>query len=199
MEYTGRFMAEPTDAYGSMPDEELARLVQNGDEQAFGVLVERYGQKLLRYGRKFLADPDNIEDIVQDVFLRVYQNIKSFDATRRFSPWIYRIAHNAFVNALKKSSRGSVPVFDFDALVAHQAYEDPVPAEKEREEIGVLLKRGLNTLTPAYREILILNYIEGLSYQAIADVLHIPMGTVGVRLSRARAALKEYISREQHV
>ena len=186
-----------TKPYPEMSDEELALLVRAADEGAFGMLMERYEPKLLRYGRKFLSDTSHIEDIVQDVFLRVYQNIKSFDATRRFSPWIYRIAHNAFVNALKKSSRGAVPVFDFDALVAHQVYEDPEEKEKEREELSVLLKDGLETLSPPYREILILHYIEDLSYQEIADVLRIPQGTVGVRLLRARNALKSYFAQKQ--
>ena len=188
-----------TKEYADMSDEELALLVQGGDERAFGALMGRYEQKLLRYGTKFLADKTHIEDIVQDIFLRVYQNIKSFDATRRFSPWIYRIAHNAFVNALRKSSRGDVPVFDFDALVAHQVYEDPVEKEKEREEMSVLLKEGLETLAPAYREILILHYLEDLSYQEIADVLQVPQGTVGVRLLRARGALKKYFAQKQNL
>ena len=90
-------------------DEAIATRVQKGDSEAFGQLVERYEEKLMRYARKFLRDPDDAKDIVQEVFIKSYQNIQSFDATRRFSPWIYRIAHNEFVNAIKKRSRG--PVF----------------------------------------------------------------------------------------
>lgn len=179
-------------------DEQLAQLTQSGDEAAFGLLLERYEPKLLRYGRKFLSDSAHIEDSVQDIFIKVYQNMRSFDTTRRFSPWIYRIAHNEFVNALKRASHDAVPVFDFDALVAHQVYEDPSVAEKEKEEMIVLLEKGLDHLTPPQREILVLFYLESLSYQEIADVLQVPIGTVGVRLLRARSTLKEYIS-QQHI
>jgi RNA polymerase sigma-70 factor (ECF subfamily) len=84
----------------ALTDEQIAVRVQSGEQELFGALMERYEPKLSRYGRKFLASPDNIDDIVQDVFISAYQNIQSFDLTRRFSPWIYRIAHNAYVNAL---------------------------------------------------------------------------------------------------
>lgn len=191
-------MQKPNDGYKAISDEELALLAQKGDEKAFVTLVERFEPKLSRYGTKFLSDTANIEDTVQDVFIKVYQNMQSFDATRRFSPWIYRIAHNEFVNALRKVSRGAVPVFDFDALVAHHVYEDPIIEAKEKEEMNVLLKKGLEALAPDQREILVLHYIEGLSYKEIVDVLQIPQGTVGVRILRARAALKKYVLREQN-
>ncbi len=82
-------------------DEELARAVQKGDKERFGVLMERYEKKLFRYGRRFLSQKENVEDAVQEVFIKTYQAIQSFDPEQRFSPWIYRIAHNMFVNALK--------------------------------------------------------------------------------------------------
>src|SRR6185369_16155577 len=79
-------------------DEQIVEEVQKGDTDAFGVLVERFEPKLLRYGRKFLATEEDIEDIAQDVFLSAYKNIQSVDTSLKFSPWIYRIAHNAFAN-----------------------------------------------------------------------------------------------------
>lgn len=172
-------------------DEALAARVQGGDEQAFAALMERYTAKLVRYGRRFLASADTIGDTVQDVFVTVYQNIQDFDATRRFSPWIYRIAHNAFVDTIRKEAKGPVFGLDFDRIVPHIAYEDPDEGEKEREEMRVLLERGLGNLSPAYREIIDLYYFENFSYREIADILHLPIGTVGIRLSRAKQALKK--------
>ncbi len=174
-------------------DEALAILVQDGDERAFAALMERYSGKLLRYGRRFLSSHDGIEDVVQDVFVTVYENIRDFDASRRFSPWIYRIAHNAFVDVLRKRAKEPLALFDFDRVVPHVVYEDPGEAEKEREEIRVLLEGSLGKLSAAYREIIDLYYFENFSYREIADILHIPIGTVGIRLSRARAALKKEI------
>jgi RNA polymerase sigma-70 factor (ECF subfamily) len=181
-----------------LSDEELARRLQQGDEQALALLMERYTGKLLRYGRRFLASHDDIGDIVQDVFISVYENIKSFDASRKFSPWLYRIAHNAFVNGLRRRSRE--PLYgldvDLDRLMPHLTYEDPAEKEKEAEEVRVLLEKGLEGLSPAYREIIDLYYYEDFGYREIADILHIPLGTVGIRLSRAKAALKKQMPKQ---
>ncbi len=100
-------------------DEEIAVLVQRGDTEPFGELVTRYEQKMLRYARKFLLGKEDAEDRVQNVFLKAYENIRSFDATRRFSPWLYRIAHNEFINAIKKKGKEPLPFFDPDILFPH--------------------------------------------------------------------------------
>lgn len=170
-------------------DEEAATRVQHGDKDAFGVLVDRYEAKLKRYGSKFLSREEDIEDIVQDAFVNAYQNIQSFNITQRFSPWMYRIAHNAFVNALSKRERG--PLFiDFDTLLSHPAYEDPSHTEREQKEMRTMLEQGLSKLKPHYREVLVLNYFEELPYKDIADILQVPVGTVGIRIRRAKEALK---------
>lgn len=172
-------------------DEELAKKVQNGDNDFFGVLMERYQAKIFRYGRKFLSSEDNIEDVVQDVFVKTYENIKSFDTSQKFSPWIYRIAHNTYVNALKKNSRGPVYLFDFDTFISHTVVDNPIEREREQKEMKVIVERGLEKLEPRYREMLVLYYLEELSYKEIAEILHIPIGTVGIRLMRAKEMLKK--------
>ncbi len=174
-------------------DEDVARLVQEGDEQALAELINRYEGKLLRYGRRFLPHEHDIEDTVQDVFIAAYENIKDFDATRKFSPWIYRIAHNAFVNVLRAKAHGPVYLEDLDRIVPHAIYENPAAKEKEFEEMRVFVEKGVDDLSPHYREVVLLYYFENFSYQEISDILHIPMGTVGVRLARAREALKKLL------
>ncbi len=177
----------------ALSDEEVALLVQHGDKDKFAVLMERYEKKLLRYGRKFLSDKENVTDAVQEVFIKTYQGIKSFDPDQRFSPWIYRIAHNMFVNAIKKNSRNPVSFIDFDTLVAHPTYDDTAPADREQKEMRVLIDRGLAGLPPNYREIIVLYYLEELSYKEIADILRVPIGTVGIRLKRAKEFLKKQL------
>ena len=173
-------------------DEKLAKLIQEGDVEKFGLLMERYSAKLFRYGKKFLSNDDNIEDVVQDVFIKTYQNIKSFDITQRFSPWIYRIAHNTYINAIKKQNSGPMYLFDFDTLVSHTVVEEnPIIKEREQKEIKEVVDKGLKEIEPKYREILVLYYIEDFSYKEIADILQIPVGTVGVRIMRAKEILKE--------
>ena len=179
-------------------DEELARRLQGGDEQALTELMRRYSAKLVRYGRRFLSSDDSIGDVVQDVFISVYENIRDFDSTRRFSPWVYRIAHNAFVDVLRKRSKEplSLESLELDRIIPHPLYEDPAEGEKEKEEIRVLLERSLSRLTAAQREVVDLYYFEDFTYQEIADILRIPIGTVGIRLSRAKQALKKHLPQD---
>jgi len=171
-------------------DEMCAAHVQRGDRNAFGVLVDRYQEKLHRYGKKFLSAQEDVEDIVQDVFINAYRNIQSFDLSQRFSPWIYRIAHNAFVDSLKQKTRSPFISMDFDTLLSHAASDESVENERDQKEMKVMIDRGLDQLSPKYREAIILYYLEELSYKEIADVLKIPIGTVGARVKRAREDLK---------
>lgn len=174
-------------------DEIIALAVQAGDIEAFGELVARYEDKLKRYARKFLAREEEIEDLVQDVFIKAYTNINSFDIKLRFSPWIYRIAHNTFVNELKRKSRYGFDFFEADVLLpllpAPERADDYVLSDELRVEID----KSLKSLPPKYREVIILHYFEDLSYQEISDILKIPVTTVGVRMTRARAKLKKEI------
>jgi RNA polymerase sigma-70 factor, ECF subfamily len=175
----------------NISDEKLAELIQKGDKEKFGLLMERYQSKLFRYGRKFIYDADNIEDVVQEVFVKTYQNINSFNISQKFSPWIYRIAHNTYINAIKKESRRPMYLFDFDTLLSHFVVEDPIIKEKEIEEMRKMIDESLSRIESKYREVLVLYYFEELSYKEISDILRIPIGTVGVRVMRGKEVLKE--------
>jgi len=173
-------------------DESIALRVQAGEAEPFAELVTRYQPKLMRYARKFLADRDDAEDIVQDVFIKAYSNIQSFDASRRFSPWIYRIAHNEFVNEIKKkASRRTVFSFDIDTLLPHLAAPERTDSVSLERDLRQTLEGHLDSLDPKYREPLILYYLEEMDYKEISDILQIPVSTVGVRLARARAQLQK--------
>jgi RNA polymerase sigma-70 factor, ECF subfamily len=176
-------------------DEEIAVQVQRGNVEAFGELVMRYEEKLLRYARKFLFDGDDMKDIVQEAFVKAYVNIQSFDAQRRFSPWIYRIAHNEFVNAIKRKGKLPMISFDPDILLPHPIAPETADSEANRQELRRMLDRLLGTLSPKYREPLVLYYYEDMDYKGISEVLQIPISTVGVRLQRAKAMLKREIDR----
>ncbi|HEY4524474.1 MAG TPA: RNA polymerase sigma factor [Candidatus Paceibacterota bacterium] len=102
-----------------LPDKEIARRAQRGDTESFGFLVEKYGAKIKRYGKKFLLNREDLEDLTQEVFLKAYANIQSFDARQSFSPWLYRIAHNEFVNAIKKRAGRKIFSVDFDLFFPH--------------------------------------------------------------------------------
>jgi RNA polymerase sigma factor (sigma-70 family) len=172
-------------------DEQLAAEVQKGNLEAFNELLRRFRPKILRYGNKFLLQPGDIEDVTQDIFLKTYQNIKSFDVTRKFSPWVYRIAHNEFINLGKKRKGEPLDFFDFDTFFPHPQSPDTSEKDLDEQHTKIVLNEFLDKLSAKYREPLVLYYIEGLDYKDIAEILRVPVGAVGVRLNRAKKKLQE--------
>ena len=171
-------------------DEELVNLVQGGDQAAFGHLVERYGDKITRYARRFLFGYEDAEDLVQQVFIKAYINIQSFDIKKKFSPWLYRIAHNEFLNAIKRKRKEALPFFDPDTLFPHPAAAETTDHDVLKAELKEALEASLDKLSAKYRETLVLYFYEDLTYDQIADVLQIPIATVGVRLRRGKEKLR---------
>jgi len=140
-----------------LSDEAIAEAVQNGKVSAFGELVSRYEAKLKRYARKFLSREEDIEDLVQDVFIKAYEHIQSFNTELRFSPWIYRIAHNAFVNELRRKSRYGFGLFDADAILPLIAAPETADQDALDGEVRAELEKYLATLAPKYREVIVLH------------------------------------------
>ncbi len=175
-------------------DEQLATAIQAGQIAIFGELVERYEQKLIRYAKRFLFGYEDSQDMVQDVLLKAYANLNSFDTNRKFSSWLYRIAHNEFINAIKKKGREPLSFFDPDTLFPHPTDPHQADTELNRQELKNIIEQGLNQLDAKYREPLVLFYFEDLDYQAIAEIMHIPVSTVGVRIKRAKETLQKLIT-----
>jgi len=138
-----------------------------------------------------MRNQDDARDVSQDVFVKVFRNINSFDVSQRFSPWIYRIAHNEAVNNLKRRVREPLHFFDPELLFPHPvALEDP-QSDVEKEEIKMALEKCLELVDEKYREVLVLRYFEDLDYKDISEILKIPVVTVGVRLNRGKNRLKK--------
>ena len=172
-------------------DEEIAYLVQSGQVEFFNILIERYEEKIKRYSRKFLSSQEDINDVLQDVFIKAYKNIQSFDAKRKFSSWFYRIAHNELINNLKKKKNQSLPLFNLDAFFPQHFHQDNnLKKEINRWETEELIDKCLDKLDFKYREPVILYFFEGLNYKEIAEVMQIPISTVGVRIKRAKEIMK---------
>ena len=171
-------------------DEELALLVQSGKVEFFDFLIERYENKIRRYSRKFLSDYEDINDILQDVFIKAYKNIQSFDTKRKFSPWLYRIAHNELVNALKKKKRNPLPLFDLDVFFPQYFSDNSLNQQIDRQDMREIIDKCLDKLELKYREPIILYYFEELNYKEIADVMQIPISTVGIRIKRAKKIMR---------
>ena len=163
------------------------------EKEAFAVLISRYEGKLSRYiARLGIRDEEDRSDVLQNVFIKVYQNLNAYDSSLSFSSWIYRIAHNEFINAIKKKGKEPFSFFDFDILFPHPISKDNTEKNLNREELRKVLDDCLGKLKPKYREPIVLYYFEELSYKEIADVLRIPISTVGVRLQRGKKIMKSF-------
>lgn len=171
-------------------DEEIVFLIREGNKDLFAILMHRYVDKLKRYARKFLLNKEDTDDLLQDIFIKTYKNLEDFDITRKFSPWIYRIAHNEFINKIKKKITEKLIPIDFDNFFPHPEAKETTDKATEDFLNENILNENLQKLDFKYREILILYFFEEMNYKDISDVLAIPVSTVGVRINRAKEKLK---------
>lgn len=177
-------------------DIDIVRKVKQGDAEAFGELMNRYEAKLTRYLGRFLHDDDAVTDVLQDVLVKAYINIQSFDENYTFSSWVYRIAHNEALNVLKKKKSTPFSWFDPEALVPYFAYHDKTEENIDLEVLKKDIEQVLIKLPESYREILVLYFYEELSYKEISLVLKIPISSVGVRINRAKKKAYELVKLE---
>ncbi len=176
-------------------DEELIERFQKGDREAFEQIVERYKDQLLNFAYRFLGSRQEAEDVVQDTFLRVYRNRKAYRRVARFSTWIYTIAGNLAKTELRKRKRRklfSISDLGFeekDYEISDLTYnpEDDVEGTLKEE----IIQKEIQRLPPKFREVIILRDVQGLSYEEIALILKIPIGTVKSRVNRARLRLQK--------
>jgi RNA polymerase sigma-70 factor (ECF subfamily) len=176
-------------------DRELVRRIRDGDAEALRAIVERYQDRIFSLIYGIVRDRHEVEDVAQEVFLKVYTRIHAFDERSKFYTWLYRVAANAAKDHVKKRSRRpAVPLEDDEVL---PATEDSPVGQAAVAEMRRLVREAIAALPVRYREVLTLRELEGLSYNEIASVLQISIGTVESRLHRARAKLKRRM--ERHV
>lgn len=181
--------------YPNRSDEELARRVQDGDRMAFTHLVRRYWEPMLRYGHRLMPRSNDVEDVIQEVFLKAYSNMQGYDSARRFSPWLYRVAHNALIDHTRSRKRDPLPFFDPEELFPHPVANDNPSSDADRAIIKQHLDACVGQLDPKYREPITLRYEEDLSYEDIGAILRIPIGTVSIRIKRGLEKLRNlYVS-----
>jgi len=184
--------------FRELSDEQLTELSADSD-QAFYVLLKRYEKKILAYiSRSTSVSPEHAEDILQETFLKVYKNMNGFDSSLKFSSWIYRIAHNEIVNFYRKNKKETLTVSMEANLYATEmpAYINDVIDIRDvilTDEKNIQIKESLLTLSPKYRDIIVLRYLEEKDYTEISDILKIPLGTVATRINRAKNKLKKII------
>ncbi len=175
-------------------DEELAQIA-NGNIDAFEELISRYETKLSRYIARIanFSEEEN-EEILQEIFIKVWKNINSFSADLKFSSWIYRIAHNETISIFRKAkSRGistqvelTEELFIPDKIDFVKELDDKISSQNIQ---NILLEMDTKS-----REILVLKFLEEQSYEEISDILKLPLGTIATRINRAKKSFRELLT-----
>lgn len=161
----------------------------------FSCLYERYEEKLMRYIKRVaFATDEEAADILQEAFIKIWKNLNAFDQSLKLSSWIYRIVHNEAISFLRqKKSYGKDHTAPWnDDLYAKLPDETDQGTAEEMEYRDQLTHRILTQLPRQYQEVLILRFLENMSYEEISDILKIPEGTVAIRLNRAKKIFREY-------
>ncbi len=185
--------------FKEMSDEELVDLTIENQEN-FSWLIERYQDKLLRYILRIAnISKEEAEDVLQDVFIKVYQNLNDFDLSLKFSSWIYRIAHNQVISNWRKiKARPKSVYFEVGDSVFNELISE---LDLQKEGDKYFLKKNLENifekLNPKYKEVLVLKFFEDKSYKEISDVLKKPVGTVATLISRAKKAFIEEVKKQE--
>jgi len=161
-------------------------------------LMKRYEAKLLNYILKISnISREDGEDILQEVFIKAYQNLNDFDLNYKFSNWIYSIAHNITISAFRKKKVRPQTVSwedkDLNNLLESTLELEDTSLQKLTYK-HVLEK--INQLPVKYKDVLILKFVEGKDYQEISDILHKPMGTIATLINRAKISLKQGLEKE---
>ncbi|HOC53533.1 MAG TPA: RNA polymerase sigma factor [Candidatus Pacearchaeota archaeon] len=172
-----------------LSDEQIIGKVLEDNKDIYIEIIKRYEKKLSHYLHKFISDQDEIEDVLQVVFIKTYKNLYGFDQNKKFSSWIYRIAHNEAVNYLKKKKASKICLDDVEYKLVDEKVDlnngiDNNFLKKDIEKI-------LGGLKIKYREPLILFFFEGKSYEEISDILRVPKNTVGTLILRGKKLIKE--------
>jgi RNA polymerase sigma-70 factor (ECF subfamily) len=182
-----------------LSDPELVRATLAGSQEAFRELVARFERPVFGLIVRMVGDAETAEDLAQEVFVKAYRALATYDPARKLASWLFKIAHNATIDHLRRSVPESVPLEGDDegrdllATLSDAAAESPAAAA-ERRAMARALERAIRGLRPDYREAVVLRYVEGQSYEEIAEALAQPLGTVKTNLHRARKQMAVALS-----
>ena len=185
-----------------MNDSELIKLILDGDRDRFRILVEQHQQMVFRTCMGFVHNREDAEDLAQDVFVQAYRSLSGFKGESAFSTWIYRIAVNASLNKIRKSSRNSV-FQRLDTLFGQERNKElslPLDSPENPEEIlireehAVLIRKALDSLPDNQKTAVILSKYDDLPQKEIAEIMNLTEGAVEALLQRAKKNLREKLS-----
>ena len=190
-------------AEGGLDDGEIVRRILAGEDVLFETLVRRYQVRVVSHVTRMVGSREDALDLSQEIFLKVFQALDRFNPAYKFSTWLFRIAGNAAIDHLRKRRPRTVPLEVPDPEGGAGSFQpeqksaslDPY-AELRNAERGEAITRAIQDLPADFRELIALRHFAGLSYEEIAEVKRMPLGTVKNKLFRARVVLKERLAGE---
>jgi RNA polymerase sigma-70 factor (ECF subfamily) len=192
---------EHSEAGPPFDESKLIQLAKTGSVAAFEQLVEAYDQKLYNMAYRMLGNREDARDMTQEAFLRAYRSLDGFREESSFSTWIFRIAKNACLDRIRKRSQVQAVSIDEPIQTEEGQVQRELPSDlgdpeeyAEQQELSAVVHSALQELTDEYRTAVVLRDLQGLSYNEIAEVMEVSLGTVKSRIYRGRQALKEVLS-----
>lgn len=193
-------MGKP-DELSSLPDADIVHLAQQGRELAFRELVRRYERPVFSLVYRMVRNRELAEDLAQDAFIKVLNNLDRYSPQFKFSSWLFKIANNVAIDHLRRRQLDTISIDGSANATSAEAVEatgfdlvsdqESALSELESRELGSAIERAIGALRPEYRACIMLRHVEGRSYEEIAATLDLPLGTVKTYIHRARHALRE--------
>jgi RNA polymerase sigma-70 factor (ECF subfamily) len=192
---------EQISSLASASDQDVVRWAREGHERAFRELIRRYERPVFSLIYRMVRDRELAEDLAQETFVKVLNAIDSYRPEYKFSSWIFKIANNAAIDHLRRRELDTLSLegardattperAEATALQISDRGETPLQ-EMEARELGASIERAIERLRPEYRSCILLRHVEDKSYEEIAEILSLPLGTVKTYIHRARAELRE--------
>ncbi len=185
-------------------DHDLIVLARQGSEKAYRELLDRYQRPVFSLVYRMVRDREQAEDLAQETFIKVFNHLESFNPKYKFSSWIFKIASNLAIDALRKKeldtvsldgSRHASTAEEVDSTRITVRSRDENPEELlEAKELGDEIEGAIAGLRPEYRTAILLRHVEGRPYEEIAEIMDVPLGTVKTHIHRARAELRESLA-----
>jgi len=183
-----------------IPDRDLVLRCLENDQEAYRLLLARYERPVYGLVRRMIPNDEDARDLAQEAFVRAFRSLEQFDPGRKFSSWLFRIAHNLCIDHYRRRKLDTVPLVrstegDEETWDLPDEASDPSEQFSDRERSRRLLAL-VESLPPLYRSVILLRHQQGLSYEEIADTMELPLGTIKARIHRAHRLLKEKLLRQ---
>jgi RNA polymerase sigma-70 factor, ECF subfamily len=193
----------PAKSYTDVSDQQVVVFAQEGREDAYRELIKRYERPVYSLIYRMVRDNETAEDLAQETFIKVLNNIDRYRPEFKFSSWLFKIANNITIDHLRRRQLDTISIEGSpDALTGERQRATAVTVasggespleELESKEIGASIEQAIAKLRPEYRACIILRHVEDYSYDEIAEIVKLPLGTVKTYIHRARQELREHL------